>query len=76
MKCNILRRNFQSYKSGCFDFDNVKRCQILASHSASLLSLNTYHSILNLNLLSTFGLPQFSRSLTGRQAFNVIIPIY
>ena len=76
VKCNILRRNLQSYKCGCFDFDNVKRCQILASQSATLLSLNTYHSILNLNLLSSFGLPQFSRSLTGRQAFNVIIPIY
>ena len=65
MKCSILRRNFQSDKSGCFDFDDAKRCQNLASHSDTWLSVHVYHSILNLNLLSSFGLPQFSRSLTG-----------
>jgi len=76
IKCNILRRNFQSDKSGCFDFHNVKWCQILANHSATLLLLHVYHSTLNLNLLSSFGFPQCSRSFTGRQAFNVIIRIY
>ena len=57
VKCNILRRNVQPDKSGCFDFHNVKRCQILASYTATLLSLHVYHS--------SFGLPQFSCSLRG-----------
>ena len=35
--------------SGCFDFHNVKRCQILASHSATLL-LQVHDSTLNLIL--------------------------
>ena len=49
MELNILSINFQSDKSGCFDFHNVKRCQILASHSATLLS-QVYDSTLNLIL--------------------------
>ena len=46
--------------SGCFDFHNVKRCQILASHTGTLLS-QVYDSTLNLILKREEGVRHFNQ---------------